>query len=219
MSKQCYDHHGDRITHCLQRDSLSQITWLHAWSAYRIFKHCLKLEVRHFVCNVRVLPISLLHVHVNGAWEVQPDFEVFEVWGSDPGVLSIVMAGHFHYIKTPSSKVSGFRNNSLTIKNRRSTIKITAMLPPTQQLGTQRHRGTCAAGLGWCMAPYGSSGSDTIPGARIWGSGSWGQGAQPCCQGLPAGLGTAGTSHQPGLPAECSAALQCLPACLRARAL
>lgn len=39
---------------------------------------------------------------------------------------------------------------------------------------------------GGYMAPYRSSGSDTTPGVRAWGSGSWGQVAQPCCQGYPA---------------------------------
>lgn len=37
---------------------------------------------------------------------MQPDFGLFEVWGSDPGLLSTVVAGHFPHFKTPSSKLS-----------------------------------------------------------------------------------------------------------------
>lgn len=58
---------------------LSVNTCLHAQSASLIFKRLPKPEVGHFGCKVRVLPISLLHVHVHRASELQPDFGPVEV--------------------------------------------------------------------------------------------------------------------------------------------
>lgn len=83
-----------------------------------------------------------------------------------------------------------------------------------------------AQGVCWpggCMALYGSSGRVVrvvSPGARAWGSGSWGQVAQPCCQGYPAracrqdlaqrALPTS-LGCQPNIVPRCGA---CLPASL-----
>lgn len=47
-------HYRDRITACLQRDSLSQI--IHAYSAPFIFKPCPKTELGHFGCSLKFFP-------------------------------------------------------------------------------------------------------------------------------------------------------------------
>lgn len=107
-------------------------------------KHCPNLEVGLFGCNI--LPINSRHVHIQEALETQPDFGLFDVWDSDLGLFSILWQAIF-----PTSRLlltsflpgfAGFRNSSMSIKNRVFTIKITVTLPPTQRLGTWRHAGS-----------------------------------------------------------------------------